>query len=320
MPDNRKFTLIALVCVILVVLALIANTPRLPEKLANLNMSGNPVVSLSPSDSFYEPDPTPTLTLGAKIASLIKTAPPAKNQTEDPKRISAKSYLVGNILTGKILLTHNPDLVLPVASMSKLITAMEAIDKMSLDQRITITEAVSSVPYGGNFFEEGETLTVEELLYPLLLSSSNIAAEALASTTNRTRFLETMSSYAWEIGMSQTFFADPSGLSPTNISTARDFFALARYLHESRPEILSITKTKNYTLATTTDHGRHEFVNIHPFARDPNFLGGKTGHTDVARDTMLTIMNIAGQPVAIIVLGSENRQRDTLLLIEKMGR
>jgi D-alanyl-D-alanine endopeptidase (penicillin-binding protein 7) len=161
---------------------------------------------------------------------------------------------------------------------------------------------------------------MHELLFPLLLNSSNVAAEALASTTNRSHFLELMSGYAWEVGMPSTYFADPSGLDPRNAASARDFFALAQYLYSSRPEILSITRTPYVAVATTTDHGAHEFKSIHPFVTDPRFIGGKTGRTPQAGDTMLTIMNIENKPIAIIVLGShyDGRAADTRILISRV--
>jgi D-alanyl-D-alanine carboxypeptidase len=87
-----------------------------------------------------------------------------------------------------------------------------------------------------------------------------------------------------------------------------------------RPDILSITKTAKYTLATTTTHGYHEIVSTHPFVNEPNFLGGKTGKTPQARDTMLTILNINNTPIAFIVLGSEDRKKDTLYLIEQVRK
>ena len=168
--------------------------------------------------------------------------------------------------------------------------------------------------------KEGEHFTVRELLKPLLLASSNVAAEALLSTIDRAHFLELMSNYSWEIGMPSTFFADPSGVSPRNVASAHDLFALATYLYTSRPDILEITRSVGTEIATTTEHGSHAFPSTHPFASDPRFIGGKTGRTPEAGDTMLTILRIDNQAVAIVVLGSryEGRAADTRLLISKV--
>ena len=168
---------------------------------------------------------------------------------------------------------------------------------------------------------EGETYAAGELLYPLLMTSSNIAAEAFttsASSSDRAGFMSLMNGYSWEIGMPHAFFADPSGLDSKNAGTARGFLAMAQYLYKSRPDILAVTRTATTTFATTTDHGAHVLVNIHPFASDPRFLGGKTGHTNAALYTMLTILKIQNQPIAFIVLRSQDRTKDTALLVDRL--
>jgi D-alanyl-D-alanine carboxypeptidase len=234
--------------------------------------------------------------------------------------VTARSYIAGNIETGEIYAEYRPSAILPVASMSKLVTAFVATNELSLDKNIEITKEVTNVPPDKSALKEGEHFTVQELLKPLLVASSNVAAEALLSTIDRVHFLELMSSYSWEIGMPSTFFADPSGVSPYNVASARDLFALAKYLYNSRPDILEITRTIGSEMATTTEHGSHVFPSTHPFASDPRFIGGKTGRTPEAGDTMLTILRIKNQAIAIVVLGSkyEGRAADTRLLAGKV--
>jgi D-alanyl-D-alanine endopeptidase (penicillin-binding protein 7) len=261
-----------------------------------------------PSTSFYDS--------GSKQTEPNKTAASAIPGIP----VSAAAYLVGNVKTGEIYLQKNSSAVLPVASMSKLITAVAAIDTIAAGTKITISQENLSVASDTSMLMAGERFSRDELLYPMLLSSSNIAAEAFASVNNRAHFLELMSSYAWEIGMPSTFFADPSGIDPHNESSAKDFFALARYLYTERRDILAITRTPAAAAATTTDHNAHQFTNIHPFVNDPDFLGGKTGHTPEAGDTMLTIMNINGQPIAIVVLASDGRAEDTRVLISAVKK
>jgi len=308
MEANKKLLLLWSLCIALIIIALISKLSDYVNKEKEINISESQPKEevIQTSESFYSDE-----------ATSDKTDQKKKTATTTPESpVSARAYLVGNVDSGEIYLIRKPDLVLPVASMSKLITAIESIDQFSLSREITINKDNLNVP-DGHKFTPGEIFTVEELLQPLLLNSSNIAAEALASSTNRISFMNLMSSYAWEIGMSSTYFADPSGLSPTNISSARDFFALARYLYKLRPDILAITKIQKTHLATTTKHEYHEFVSTHPFINDPDFLGGKTGRTPIARDTMLTMMNVSGKPVAIIVLASENRKKDTFYLLQQ---
>lgn len=253
-------------------------------------------------------------------------------QTPKPDALTAAAYLVGNVKTGKIYLSSDIDKVLPVASMSKLMTAIVATNKFTSTTTIEITPADMSVATDTSLIGAGEKFSLKEILYPLLLNSSNIAAEAIASTyvgtstststsifTSRLAFLSDMSSTAWEIGMPTTYFADPSGLDEHNQASANDIFVLAQYLYSSRPDILAITRVAHYSVATTTDHGAHSFDSIHPFVNDSRFIGGKTGRTTSAGETMLTMLNISGQPIAFIVLHSDfgARALDTNLLIKK---
>ena len=238
-----------------------------------------------------------------------------------PPRITARAYIAGNLKTGKIYEQYNSAKSLPVASMSKLITALAYLNEFPLSARITITPEEMTAPPDGSMLQAGESFSFGEIIYPLLLNSSNVAAEALASSTDRTKFLKTMSSYAWEIGMSSTYFADPSGVDPHNKASAKDLFTLALYLTKYRPDLLALTQTPKFTIATTTQHGSHTFTSTHPFINDPNFLGGKTGRTPAAGETMLTIIRIKNQPVAIIVLGSEygTREKDTRMIMEDVA-
>jgi D-alanyl-D-alanine endopeptidase (penicillin-binding protein 7) len=230
--------------------------------------------------------------------------------------------MVADLESDEVFIEKNSAAVLPVASMSKLITAFVATEVIDDDILISISEDNAALPPDTSKLTAGEKMPLKTILYPLLLSSSNVAAEALASAVNRTDFLESMSSYAWEVGMPSSYFADASGLSPQNAASARDMLALARYLHSSRQDILQITRTPMSAVGTTTDHGSHTFVSTHPFVSDPNFLGGKTGRTPEAGETMITLMKIADRSVALVVLGSQygHRESDTRLLIEKVKK
>ena len=265
--------------------------------------------------SFYRSE-----TDASSTASLSKPVV-VKPIQEPASGITANAYLVGNITTGKIYLQKNAGLRAPIASMSKLLTAIVATDTLSPTTTVLITPEAVLAPPDQSGIAVGERYEAQELLYPLLLDSSNIAAEAFSYTGNRTTFLELMSSYAWEVGMPATFFADPSGVDPHNASSANDFFALARYLYVYRPDILALTRTASMRLASTTDHAARQFNSIHPFVNDPRFIGGKTGRTPEAGETMLTLLTLNGQSVAFVVIGSQmdHRATDTSLLIDKVN-
>ena len=313
---------IALLCTACAVLGILAGI-RLRQEETNAADGGtevqtgeHPGIPLAVEPSFYGNSATPT----APSPSGAVTSVRQSSTVNVAPVVSAEGYLVGNVRTGTLYLSKNPSKVFPVASVSKLLTAITATDIYSPTTTITITPAEANVPIDGSLLKPGEQFTVSELMYPLLLNSSNVAAEALASSSNRSAFMAEMRGYGWEIGMAQSYFEDPSGLSARNSASAKDIFALAQYLYTSRPDILAITRSAKITVATSTDHGAHIFESIHPFSGDKAFIGGKTGHTDAARDTMLTILTIDNQPIAIIVLRSDTSGRalDTTLLRDQV--
>ena len=339
MPSSRHMLLIVMGAVAFVGIAAGLRMQRLAEQSssAGIAMLGDDKITVdavspkSVDPAFFNGSPT------SAAAPIAPASPAVPAVPIDP--ISAQAYLVGDVSTGKIYLEKNPSVILPAASMSKLLTAVTATDMYSPTTTIEITPAEASVAADSSNLMAGERFTASELLYPLLLNSSNVAAEALASSTDRAPFMYLMSGYALEIGMSGSFFADPSGLSEYDQGSVQGFFLLARYLYKSRPDILALTRIVSISVATTTGyvplatttgfvpsaatgatsfHGAHVFASIHPFVTDPRFLGGKTGHTNAALDTMLTILNIDGHPIAFIVLRSLNRTADTQLLIGKV--
>lgn len=316
---HRKIFVLLLVCVVTVgVLAGIKLAREdaslaIPRPSFQGSASGG---SLSVDPSFY----VPSGATRPPAAKPVSPVPVISKPAAPSNGVSADAYLIGNVATGEVYAEKNGTTPLPIASMSKLMTAMIATNTMSPTTTVAITPLEASVYPDLSHIGAGESFSMKEMLYPLLLDSSNIAAEALASTTNRIRFLDLMNSYAWEIGLPTTFFADPSGLSPLNQASAEGFFDLAQYVYRSRPDLLAITRTASTSVATTTEHAAHDFVSIHPFVSDPRFIGGKTGHTDEAGDTMLTILDIGGQPIAFIVLHSSDRARDTALLADQIGK
>lgn len=256
-------------------------------------------------ENFFEP-----------VTEAISDVKPAVVSVVEP-RISAKAYIVGNVHTDQIYIAHNVSRVLPVASMSKLVTAFVATDVLSSTSTITITKEAILAPPDSSNLNADEEFELQEILLPLLMNSSNVAAESIASTTeNRVKFMELMSSYAWEVGMPDAYFADPSGVSPQNVASARGLFALAKYLVNSREDILKITRIASSQTATTTLHGSHIYTSTHPFVKDERFIGGKTGRTPEAGETMMTILNIDGETIVCIVLGSKYgyREKDTRIL------
>ena len=237
--------------------------------------------------------------------------------------ISAEAYVVGNLETGEIYMNRQPAAVFPIASVSKLYTSLIARHVMDPDKPVEITQTALDTYGDAGHLVVGEKFSPEELLYPLVMESSNDAAEAFAESYGYQQFMIEMNAFAEEIGMANTSFKDASGLNPGNVSSAKDLFAFAQYLYKYERPLLAVTRTREYSLSTTTEHGSHRFLSINPFTLNPYFMGGKTGRTNEAGESMVSLFNFQTNgktyPIVIIVLRSRlsEREADTSRLLEK---
>ncbi len=232
-------------------------------------------------------------------------------------KVSAGSFLVADLQSGEIIASANADTKAPIASVTKLMTAIVSNEVVRYDAPVKVTaEALATYGDSGGLVL-GEKINATDMLYPLLMESSNDAAEALARHYGRQTFIEQMNKKAAAIGMVHTAYKDPAGILPDNTSTPFDLFTLAQYLYEKKQFLLSITRTPSRNLKTAAV--AHAFRNFNVFSSDPAFLGGKTGYTTAAKETMVSIFEIptilGPRPVAIIVLGSKDRAKDVSSLL-----
>lgn len=319
--SNRRFILI--ICIVIVLSALIfqvseeqrVKRTQVIEPL--LRGHNNPVFEpplLKEEDVPIEKSPDP------------KPAPVKVNRDLD--KITSEAYLVGNLETGEVYIESNSKKVFPIASLSKLFTAIIATHHLDKNKKITITDTMLDSFGDAGHLVKDEKFTVEELLYPLLLESSNDAADAFAESLGYEEFVSLMNSFAKELGLNNSSFRDASGLSSLNISNANDLFLLAKYIFQNEKELLSKTRLPEMTLATTTDHNFHHFVSINPFTPYEPFIGGKTGRTREAKESMVSLFNYQIKnstttiPVAVIILRSEfgEREMDTERILEKFDK
>jgi D-alanyl-D-alanine carboxypeptidase len=227
-----------------------------------------------------------------------------------------EASLVADLKSGTVFFGANPDTRWPLASVTKLMTAVLVADDLNLSQKVTIPPEAIAVDPSQQTLTAGETFTVSDLLHLLLLPSSNVAAEALADYYGRTRFIAQMNAKAASWGMTNTHYDDPSGLSAGNQSTPDDLLLLAQKIYADYPQILAITRTPQVT-ATDLSSGKNITVrSINNFAGRADFIGGKTGYTDEAAGNLLSIFKYEGRPILIIVMGTSDDQRfdNTLML------
>ena len=228
--------------------------------------------------------------------------------------ITANAYIVKNLTTKQTIYGHGQDTMVPIASLTKLFTAAVAKNLIADDQKITITQNIIST-YGNTAqLRAGETILSGDLYYPLLMISSNDAAEAFAQSYGRQKFIAAMNDFAQSIGAYQSYFADASGLSPDNRSTATDMAIILDWIRKNDPELLDIMHTKSMTVRN------HTWVNPSHFLNWSNYVGGKNGYTPEAGLTGSEIFTFGANKdvYAVVVLGSEARDNDVVKLLAKI--
>jgi D-alanyl-D-alanine carboxypeptidase len=284
--------------------------------------SGEKQISLANVTNFISSDD------GTTISGLRRTVRYSANEEEDlidaavqslpqspDSKVTALTYIVKNLKTGDTPIEFYPDRLMPVASVTKLVTA--AVSRMKIDQaeRVTITRDIMST-YGNTAqFKVGETFSAGDLLYPLLMVSSNDAAEAIAEDYGRKEFVNEMNKFAQSIGAYRTYFSDPSGLSQKNVSTANDLAIILEWIYENDPYILEVTRLKSKTVRS------HTWINPTHFLSWSYYRGGKNGYTPEANRTAATLFAIGPREnlYSVIILGSDSRDADTIKLLSKIN-
>jgi poly-gamma-glutamate synthesis protein (capsule biosynthesis protein) len=241
-----------------------------------------------------------------------------KSEDEQPK-VSAKAFLVGDLNTGEVILAKNQDQRFPIASTSKLMTALVTKEIATEDDVVKINKTALATEGKNGELRLGEKIKVNDLIYPLLLESSNDAAEAIALHFNRDSFISKMNQVAEKLQMTSTAYEDPSGLTSHNQSTVSDLFKLSGYIIKENPDLFSITTKKNYS------NKKHNWSNISQFLNEDGYLGGKSGYTSAAKQTVISLFNLPlGQtgyrPIAITLLQSTDRQKDIKSILKYLKK
>lgn len=231
--------------------------------------------------------------------------------------LDTPNYFIADIKNGTILAATDLNLPVPIASITKLMTAIVASEKINLDGRIRVTSpsfVTSLIPR----LEQRTSVSMYSLLQLLLVESSNEAAETIAGEIGRADFIEAMNAKARQLGMMNTNFADPSGLSADNTSSLGDLYRLTKYIYENRSFIFEITNHKK--LAGANNRGEFDgLINFNEVEDMGSFVGGKVGETIAAGQTSISLHKLQFQGeervLAVIILGSDDRTEDIETLI-----
>jgi len=253
------------------------------------------------------------------LSSILSPYYPFRDWTIKEPEITAESALISDTFADKVLYQKNPHKILPIASLTKLMTAVIVMENMNLNDTITISPELLNSYIDHNEFELGEKISVKNLLYIMLIKSSNDAAITLANSKNLPyqEFINLMNEKAKKLKMKNTHFTDPSGYDKNNISTTSDLYKLAKYILKNHPLIFEITKIKEISVYSQDKKISHYLNNTNKLlGKIPNILGGKTGYTDKAKECMLLIVKKYNSDLIFIILKSENRFREMKKLID----
>lgn len=258
-------------------------------------------------------------------APAVAPAPQGGNGESALPDLSAHSVLVYDQATGQPLLAKNPTVQTPIASITKLMTAMLVLDAAQpLDEKITITADDRDTLKGtGSRLAIGSSYTRGQLLHLALIASDNRAAHALgrAYPGGLDRFVPTMNRMARALSMQDTVFVEPTGLSSENRSTALDLAKLADYAYQNYPEIRHISSAGSYTLGkqrVVVKKKRRQpkvyyrtvaFPNTNRFTRADDWQIGlsKTGFINEAGHCLVMQAQVAQRDVIIVLLDARGK-------------
>jgi D-alanyl-D-alanine endopeptidase (penicillin-binding protein 7) len=226
--------------------------------------------------------------------------------------IASTKALVMNQNTHEIIYSKNLDTPTPIASVTKLMTAMVVLDaKLNLNEEVSITEMdVDYLKGTSSRLPVGTTMTRADLLNLALIASENRAASALAThyPGGKARFIQEMNAKAASLGMMNTHFEDSTGLTSNNVSTAMD---LAKMVHAAYqyPLIRQITTTSDYDLYVNSRRQPIHFHNTNALVRDSSNSSweiglSKTGYISEAGRCLVMQATIAGEPLIMVLLDS----------------
>ncbi|MFA6190297.1 MAG: serine hydrolase [Candidatus Staskawiczbacteria bacterium] len=229
----------------------------------------------------------------------------------------AGAYIAVDIATGKVLLAKNANEKFPMASVAKLMSAVVTLENINMKKKIVLTEKMLLPDGQTPALYEGLKITASDLLKATLIQSSNDSAEALSYFLGKTKFIKLMNQKAKKLGMSKTVYYDTNGLNIKNKSTATDLAKLISYIYKKHPQILEITKNNDFWLPDQTGK-MLKFKNGNGFYYMNNFVGGKSGYLDEAKNTFDSVFTVNGRPIAIAALYMPNRAADIFSILRNI--
>jgi serine-type D-Ala-D-Ala carboxypeptidase (penicillin-binding protein 5/6) len=288
--------------------------------VAGIAAAGMASCSATPGAAYAQAPHTADSSAAAATAPASKTASPTKPAGPQivvegaPRGVKAKAGILVDATTGQVLWAKDPDTPRPIASITKVMTALLVLQAGNLNQEVKVPKAVTAyvAEYDANAvgLKPGQVLTVDELLHMMLIESAADAAYTLANFygPGLPVFIAKMNTEAAKLGLTQTHFTSPDGLPyPTETSTYSTPVDLVKLgeIAMSYPEFRSIVDTQNYNVAKGDGHSAYSVTNDNQLLSDyPGAIGIKTGFTNEAGHTLLFEAVRGDRNLIGVVLGS----------------
>ena len=286
--------------VLVIFLSILSVAPKIVEETKEPEVQGTEEDVSSPADDSSEPRSN-----GASRARLFPSSAPTIIVS------THAAYVIDNE-TDTVLYEKNPDQRLPMASLTKIMTALVVLENFKLDEIVTVPEVCANLPPNEMGLVPNEKINVENLLYGMLVVSGSDAACALSHHFGGD-FLELMNQKARELDLTQTHFENEVGLDGENgnhLSSARDLVKLSKAVLENGV-FRKIVGTRQVNIANADQTRWHNLVSTNELLFTlPGITGIKTGLTEQAKGCLAISYERNGREIVGVILGSEDRFKD----------
>ncbi|OGH17075.1 MAG: hypothetical protein A3C30_02415 [Candidatus Levybacteria bacterium RIFCSPHIGHO2_02_FULL_40_18] len=234
--------------------------------------------------------------------------------------ITAQAAISYDLTTNKFLYQKNLKQKLPMASLTKIMTAIVALENDDITKEYTVSQKAAQVGENSMGLSEGEVYTLKDLLYGLILHSGNDAAETITqgSRFGRENFIYLMNKKVEDLGLSDTHFTNPSGLEGDGYqySTTYDLLVMTKYALEN-PTFAKVVSTVEYEIPYTDKHKYiYLFNETNLLTSYPGVKGIKTGYTDEAGLCLITYLEYGGHKIIAVLLNSQSRRGEMKDLLD----
>ncbi len=293
--------------------------PFLAGMIAVILMKIAMIMGVQPPTAFLKPVPEQVSVfeqIKPKLQEKVNSFKLKKSTSLIPQAIAAadydkaNSYSVVDLDTGEVLAEKNGDVQYSIASVTKVMTAVVALDLASPDEEFIVTQHAADIIPTKIGVVPGQKMTLEELLNASLLTSANDATEVIREGIDAKYgehvFIDAMNEKARFLGMNNTSFANPQGFDdPDHYSTSHDLAILAHYAVNNYPMIRTIVEKDYEFLAENTDHKQFDLYNWNGLLGVyPQAYGIKIGNTGDAGVTTMVASKRGGKNIAVILLGA----------------